>query len=166
MESANESQHLPLLAGLNPEGEPIFEQVAVAAVEGSSDEFRLLRAPAFVRGLARGDRIRFPARTELGCELLQRSGHLTIRVFRKFNIEQAEQMLTPEFELLDGTLEQQSAGMLVYSIHVSIGFQQIELLLDKAVGQFSGLVWYYGNVYDPKDGVTPLDWWQDFAHNI
>jgi hypothetical protein len=166
MEATHESQFIPLVAGLNAEGEPVFEQIEVSAVEGTKDEFRLLKAPAFVRGLARGDRIRFPARTELGGELLQRSGNLTVRVFRKHNIDAAEQMLTPEFELLDGTLDQHSTGLLVYSIHVSIGFQMIELLMDKALGQFSGLVWYYGNVYDPKDGATPLNWWLDFAHNI
>jgi hypothetical protein len=162
MEPTYESQFIPLVAGLNTEGEPVFEQIEVSPVEGAKDEYRLQKAPAFVRGLARGDRIRFPARTELGAELLQRSGNLTVRVFRKHNIDAAEQMLTPEFELLDGMLDQHSAGLLVYSIHVSIGF----LLLDKAVGQFGGLVWYYGNVYDPKDGSTPLNWWQDFAHNI
>ena len=166
MEPTYESQFIPLVAGLNTEGEPVFEQIEVSPVEGAKDEYRLLKAPAFVRGLARGDRIRFPARTELGAELLQRSGNLTVRVFRKHNIDAAEQMLTPEFELLDGMLDQHSAGLLVYSIHISIGFQLIELLLDKAVGQFGGLVWYYGNVYDPKDGSTPLKWWQDFAHNI
>jgi hypothetical protein len=162
----DESTFIPLVAGVNPEGEPILEQIEVIPVEGAEGEFRLQKAPAFVRGLARGDRVRFPARTEMGCKLLQRSGHLTIRVFRKHNIDPVEQMLTPEVELMDGTLDQHSPGMLVYSIHVSIGFQQIELLLDKAVGQFGGLVWYYGNVYDPADGVTPLDWWDDIAHNI
>lgn len=161
-----ETLHIPLVAGLNAEGEPVLEQIKVSLLEGKQGEYRILQAPAFVRGLARGDSIRFPARTAQGCELLKRSGHLTIRIFRKHNIDAAEQFLTPEFELIDGSLEQHSAGLLVYSIHVSIGFQQIELLLDKAVGQFPGLVWYYGNVYDPQDGTTPLNWWLDFADNV
>jgi cytochrome b561 len=71
-------------------------------------------------------------------------------------------VLSPELELLDGSLDQQTLRLLVYSIHVSIGFQTLEILLDRIIGQFPGTVWYYGNVYDPADGVTPLDWWQEF----
>lgn len=166
MEPDKQETHIPLIAGLDADGEPVLEQVGVAVVEGAKDEYRLLKAPAFVRGLARGDKIRFPARTPMGCELLQRSGHLTLRIFRKHNIDAVEQALTPQIELLDGTLDQHSPGVLVYSIHVSVGFQPIETLLDATVGQFSGLVWYYGNVYDPADGVTPLNWWDDYAQNV
>jgi hypothetical protein len=27
---------------------------------------------------------------------------------------------------------------------------------------YPNTIWYYGNVYDPEDGETPLEWWLDF----
>jgi hypothetical protein len=30
--------------------------------------------------------------------------------------------------------------------------------LGEMMEQFPGSEWYYGNVYDPRDGVTPLNW--------
>lgn len=162
--------HIPLIAGYRPDGEGIVEQVAVTPVpnDGKSKttdaaaHYRLLRSPAFVRGLAAGDKISFPADTAEGYKLIQRSGNLCLRVLSKSNIDEVLQALTPEIELLDGILDIETPRLLVYSIHVSIGFQAIELLLDRISGQFAGTLWYYGNVYDPTDGVTPLDWWQAF----
>tara|TARA_R100001377_G_scaffold82580_1_gene63093 strand:+ start:508 stop:1074 length:567 start_codon:yes stop_codon:yes gene_type:complete len=163
--------HIPLIAGYRPDGEGIVEQVAVTPL-GDDDksqstksvaaQYRLLRSPAFVRGLAAGDKISFPADTAEGYELLQRSGNLCLRVLSKSNIDEVLLALTPEIELLDGVLDIETPRLLVYSIHVSIGFQAIEILLDRISGQFAGTLWYYGNVYDPADGVTPLDWWQAF----
>lgn len=162
---------LPLIAGYRPDGEGIVEQVPVTplgddhnpkATKPATAQYRLLRSPAFVRGLAAGDKIRFPTDTDEGYELIQRSGNLCLRVLSKSNIDEVLQALTPEIELLDGILDVETQRLLVYSIHVSIGFQAIELLLDRISGQFAGTLWYYGNVYDPADGVTPLDWWQAF----
>lgn len=163
---------LSLIAGYRPDGEPVMEKINVSPVEPDpatpatrkvpGAQYRLLNSPAFIRGLAAGDKIRYPAETETGYEILKRSGNLCIRVLRKDNMEEVAQVLTPELELMDGSLDLQSPRLLVYSIHVSIGFQAIEIILDRVTGQFPGTVWYYGNVYDPTDGVTPLDWWQEF----
>lgn len=163
---------ISLIAGYRNDGEPVLEKLVAEAMTPATNalgtklpankEYRLLKSPAFVRSLAAGDRIRYPADNPAGYELLKRSGNLCIRVLRKEGIEEVANALSPELELLDGTLDLQSPRVLVYSIHVSIGFQAIEVLLDRVVGQFPGTVWYYGNVYDPADGVTPLDWWQEF----
>lgn len=163
---------IALIAGYRNDGEAIMENISVGLVEPdpataatrkmADTQYRLLKSPAFVRGLAAGDRIRYPAEAESGYELVKRSGNLSLRVLRKDNMEEVAQILTPELELMDGSLDLQSPRLLVYSIHVSIGFQPIEILLDRITGQFPGTVWYYGNVYDPSDGVTPLDWWQEF----
>lgn len=170
-DGAVQSLRIPLIAGYRPDGEGIVEQVTVTPVgadgkptsmSSSTAQYRLLRSPAFVRGLAAGDKIRFPADTPEGYELIKRSGNLCLRVLSKSNMDEVLQVLTPEIELLDGILDVDTPRLLVYSIHVSIGFQAIELLLDRITGQFGGTLWYYGNVYDPADGVTPLDWWQEF----
>ncbi len=153
---------ISLIAGYRNDGEPVLEKIVVEAVTPAAKEYRLLKSPAFVRSLAAGDRIRYPADNPAGYDLTKRSGNLCIRVLRKEGIEDVANTLSPELELLDGTLDLQSPRVLVYSIHVSIGFQNIEILLDRVIGQFPGTVWYYGNVYDPADGVTPLEWWQEF----
>lgn len=132
------------------------------STRSGGDEFRLLKSPAFIRNLAAGDKICYPGNNASGYDLVKRSGNLSIRVLRKEGIEEVASFLTPELELLDGVLDLQSSRLLVYTIHVSIGFQQIEDLLEGATSQFPGVVWYYGNVYDPTDGVTPLNWWQEF----
>ncbi len=167
----NARTQISLIAGYKPDGEAIIESVAVVRLpspaqntemQANGELYRLVGSPAFVRGLAGGDRIRFPSESANGYELIKRSGNLSIRVLRKDNIGEVLQALTPEIELLDGALDLETPRLLVYSIHVSIGFQAIEVLLDRISGQFPGTLWYYGNVYDPKDGVTPLDWWQEF----
>jgi len=170
-DGAVQTLRIPLIAGYRPDGEGIVEQVTVTPVDDDGKptsakstvvQYRLLRSPAFVRGLASGDKISFPSDSPEGYELIQRSGNLCLRVLSKSNIDEVLQVLTPEIELLDGILDVETPRLLVYSIHVSIGFQAIELLLDRISGQFAGTLWYYGNVYDPADGVTPLDWWQAF----
>jgi hypothetical protein len=156
---------VPLIAGYRADGEAIVENVPVSVLPvktGEDPTYQLLRSPGFVRGLASGDKIFYPANTAAGYKLLKRSGNLSIRVLSKDNIDEIAYTLTPEIELMDGILDMQAERLLVYSIHVSIGFQTIELILDRIIGQYSGTVWYYGNVYDPADGVTPLDWWQEF----
>lgn len=161
-----EIEKIPLVAGYTDDNDPVLEQIEVRPVSGEREQFRLEKSPAFVRLLAAGDRIRYPAETELGYELLQRSGNLSIRVLRKHNIEEVEEALTPQIELNQGQLDRSSEALLVYTIHVSIGFPVIEGILDQAMGQFPGSVWYYGNVYDPQDGVTPLNWWHEVAREV
>lgn len=153
---------LPFMAGINAEGQPVFESLAVEPVEGSADEVRLLQSPLLARNLAAGDKIRIINPSSAEYELLQRSGNLCIRVFRVNQLDKLSEYLTPIFEKIDGTLDLQNDRALVYSIHVSIGFQNIEDIMNQACRDYPDTVWYYGNVYDPEDGVTPLEWWLDF----
>ncbi|MEX2334104.1 MAG: DUF4265 domain-containing protein, partial [Pseudohongiella sp.] len=117
-------------------------------------------------GLAADDRIRYPVENAATYDLLEHSGNLSIRVFSKHNTEELDQALTPEIELIDGRIDISSPGLLVYTIHVSIGFQKIEDVLQKTLARFPDTLWFYGNVYDPADGVTPLNWWQDIAQSV
>ena len=160
-----DSIQIPMIAGYNDNGDAIVEQVDVSPVADQSGEFRLLRSPAFVRGVAAGDRIRYPTDESAGFELLEHSGNLCIRVFSKHTIADVDQALTPELELIDGKRDTSSPGVLVYTIHVSIGFQRIEEAITKGLKSFPNSVWYYGNVYDPEDGKTPLNWWIDLANS-
>jgi hypothetical protein len=151
-------QHIEMFAGLGADGKPIAEKLLVRELE--SGELQLLKSPAFVKGIASGDLIRFvPGQGEF--ELAQRSGNLSIRIFSCGDTGILANQLTGELEKLGGELDLETPRMLVYSIHVSCGFQSIESILNRVVGKDGESAWLYGNVYDPDDGVTPLNWWQE-----
>jgi hypothetical protein len=158
--------NLPLIAGYTPQGEAMVEQVPAVLIEDSRDQYRVQKSPAFVRGLAADDKIRYPVDDKAGWELVEHSGNLSVRVFSKHNTDELDTSLTPEIELIDGKLDLKTPRALVYSIHVSIGFQKIEEVLNKTLTRFPESVWYYGNVYDPEDGVTPLNWWQEVSDSV
>ena len=164
MSVADKSITLPFLAGLNDENDPVFEELPVEVIEESPLAVRLLRSPLLARNYAVGDKIKVIDATAADYELVQRSGNLCVRVFRRHQLDIVADSLTPAIEKLDGSLDLVSDRALVYSIHVSIGFQTIEAVLNRAVADYPDTVWYYGNVYDPVDGTTPLGWWQEFEN--
>lgn len=147
---------IELFAGLDPDGKPFVEKLSVKA--NDQGQLQLIKSPAFVKGLASGDLIKLD-RDNSHFEILTHSGNLCIRVFSKADIRPLEEALTSELERLGGELDIETPRMLVYSIHVSCGFSAIEAILNRHVGKHSA--WIYGNVYDPSDGTTPLNWWLD-----
>ena len=153
---------LPFLAGVDPGGEPVFENLIVTIVDPNDYQVQLTKSPLLIRNLAASDKIKLIDPASAKYELLQRSGNLAIRIFRKHQLDTLEEYLTPAMEKLDAVLDVHSERALVYSIHYSIGFSIIEELLNRASATFPDTVWYYGNVYDPEDGATPLEWWLEF----
>ncbi|MBR9909923.1 MAG: DUF4265 domain-containing protein [Gammaproteobacteria bacterium] len=149
-------QVIELFAGTGPDGKPVAERLRVIVHEDNSCE--LVQSPAFVKGVARGDLIKLEPGSQQ-FTLLKRSGNLSIRVFCRDDSSELVDELTPALEKLGGDLDIETPRMLVYSIHVSCGFQQIEKLLNSVVSD--DVAWVYGNVYDPEDGETPLNWWQE-----
>ncbi len=161
---------IELLAGYDPDNKPVIErlQVDISQIHGSPDKspsesklsYKLIRSPAFVKGIASGDLISFDSETK-EFEIIKRSGNLSIRVFSRGDIKTLGENLTPQLEKLGGEQDLETERLLVYSIHVSCGFKTIEDILNQYVGQQSDSMWQYGNVYDPADGETPLNWWID-----
>ena len=151
-------QVIELFAGMGPKGQPMVEKLPVRELE--TGELQLVQSPAFVKGLASGDVIKLDNPTQ-EFDIVQRSGNLSIRVFSRDDIGPYGDAITPELEKLGGELDLETPRMLVYSIHVSCGFASIENILNRYVGQDGKSGWMYGNVYDPIDGQTPLNWWQD-----
>ena len=154
---------LELFAGQHPNGEMIFERV-LATPQSEAESYLLLKSPVFVRGIASGDVIQKMAATDQtspkgAFKILKHGGNLCIKVFSKDSNEQLEQGLTSAIEKLGGDLDIQEERVLVYSIHVSCGFNAIEKILDEQVGNSPNATWMYGNVYDPNSG-EPLNWWQ------
>ena len=64
-----------------------------------------------------------------------------------------------QLEPLNGRLDGRSAQQLVFTVPASAGLAVVESAMTEVVRQFPKTEWYYGNVYDPVDGVTPLNWW-------
>lgn len=158
-DSSDAVSELPFLAGIDSAGELVFESIEVELLDASTQELRLLKSPLLARNLAAGDRVKLINAARAEYELLQRSGNLCIRVFCAHQLEKLAEQLTPKLEKLDGVLDRQTDRALVYSIHYSIGFQTIEAVLNGVCEAYPDTVWYYGNVYDPEDGSTPLQWW-------
>ena len=153
---------LPFLAGLNEAGDPVFESLEVEFLANDPRQVRLLKSPLLVRNLAAGDTVLLTNPDAAEYQLIKRSGNLSIRVFRRNQLQVLEENLTSAIEKLGGSHDLQTDRALVYSIHFSIGFQAIEDVLNEACQDYPDTVWYYGNVYDPEDGTTPLEWWLDF----
>lgn len=149
---------IEVFAGVQADGQPVAERLQV--MEQEDGTFVLARSPAFVKGVAKGDKIKLN-KDDHSFELITHSGNLCVRIFARENIEQLAEDITPLFEKLGGELDMQAERMLVFSIHVSCGFDKIENILEDHVGEETQSAWLYGNVYDPRDGVTPLNWWQE-----
>ncbi|MDO3388702.1 DUF4265 domain-containing protein [Gilvimarinus sp. SDUM040013] len=149
-------QAIELFAGIRPDGQPMVERLSVKALPDNT--LQLVRSPAFVKGLASGDVIKAdPDKREF--EILKHSGNLSVRVFSRSDASTLADRLNGPVVKLGGELDFETPRMLIYSIHVSCGFNTIEEVFNTINSDDAG--WQYGNVYDPNDGVTPLNWWQD-----
>ncbi|MCW8195625.1 DUF4265 domain-containing protein [Proteobacteria bacterium 005FR1] len=150
-------QVIEMLAGYDPSGQPVLERLQVK--ELPEDKLQLVRSPAFIKGLASGDIIKLGSDRQ-HFEIVQHSGNLSVVVFSRGDVKALSEVLTPEIEKLGGSLDLETDRMLVYSVHVSLGFKTVEDILNKHTGSGES-IWQYGNVYDPADGQTPLNWWLD-----
>jgi len=159
------SVFLQLPAGKDGEGQQVLEQLEACTLD-KEGYYEIQNSPLFVRNLAKGDVIAIGSQAQDTYTLIQRSGNLAIRVFSKNKLDELELVLTPEVEKLDGSLDLQTPRALSYSLHVNLGFAVIEALFDNVMASFTGTVWYYGNVYDPRDGLTPLNWWNSFINQV
>ncbi len=153
---SNALQVIELFAGIGSDGQPVAERLQVIVNEDNSCQ--LVKSPAFVKGIASGDVIKLEDDSR-EFTISKRSGNLAIRVYCRDDSSELVDELSPPLEKLGGELDIETPRMLVYSIHVSCGFQQIENILNAVVSD--EVMWVYGNVYDPKDGQTPLNWWQE-----
>lgn len=166
-----------LIAGQHPNGETVLEKILVTlkpapeaedkstselAPQPEESHYQLLKSPVFVRGVATADVIQLLDSPRGAFKIVQHGGNLCVRVFGQQNLKSLEQELTAEIEKLGGDIEINEERVLVYSIHVSCGFNTIEKLLDEQLQAYPETSWIYGNVYDPETG-DPLNWWQSIV---
>lgn len=129
--------------------------------------YRVLRSPAMAQGLARGDTIEVIAGSTDEFRVVERGGMLAIQVFFTGHQPQLQRAIGRIARTLNGvmdswdyrTMPSGPAGVGVVSVPSSGGFGRIERAFDSVVARFANTEWYFGNVYDPVDGVTPLNWW-------
>jgi hypothetical protein len=133
----------------------VEEEVVVEPLGGN--RHRLLQSPGLVLGLAAGDVFEVGERGE--CRVLERGRNVCIQIFFRADGPSLEARATEGLAALKGRLDGKTAKELVYTVPVSSGFTEMERVLADLVSRFPGAEWYYGNVYDPNDGVTPLNWW-------
>jgi hypothetical protein len=151
------SEVICLMAGKRTDGSPVTEEVLVERVDGG--RYRLLRSPGLVLGLAAGDV--FEVKAGGAFEVLSREGNLCIQIYVPGEgAEEIESAARHEMESLGGRLDGKATGQLVFTVHVSAGFGPVQEALGRLMSQFDDVEWYYGNVYEPHDGVTPMNWWK------
>lgn len=155
--------HLPVF---NSKGK-IEGKEALPVEQLEPNRFRLLASPGLADGMAAGDEFELSVGEESGYALLQRAGNVCVR----FYFSESVGLMTPDtltteaqelreaVEKIGGWLDGGLRYMLVFTLPVAIGFPTIEKLFDEAVRKNSESYWFYGNVYDPKDETTPLNWW-------
>lgn len=143
------------------EGNPVYEQVP--AVKIGENRYRLTGSPGFAPGVASGDEIALDTSQSLGYRILKRSGNLAIQLFLKRCTADERRMLVEMVHSvgghLDGGKEGKAGCLLIFTVPVVAGFDTIESVMGEITRLFAVDRWMYGNVYDVRDGVTPLNWW-------
>jgi hypothetical protein len=149
-----------LMVGKSLAGAPAFEEV-VAEYQGMR-KYKLLRSPGLALGIAAGDE--FELSEDGTYKVLQRGGNICLQIFATAGIAALETDATARLAPLGATLDGKSTKELVYTISVTVGFESIEAALESLLRNHPSAEWYYGNVYDPLDGVTPLGWWTSLSN--
>jgi hypothetical protein len=137
-------------------GKPLYEEVRVENLGGNT--YRIAQSPGLVQGIAADDVVELlPDKSP---RVLKRGGNLAVQIFAAANIDAIESLATPAVTQMGGWLDGKSHKLVVYTIPIKATFARIESVLDGVTRRFPGSNWYFGNVYDPADGVTPLNWWR------
>ena len=150
-----------LVPVVNGTGQRQGEEALPVAVLGPG-RYRLLHSPGFVEGLASGDEFALVDDVLLGYRVLKHAQNLCVWLYFRQEVSEHSPEATEVrrgVEGLGGWLDGGYSRMLVFTVPLSAGFGPVEAVFDSAVARFPGSQWSYGNVYDPRDGKTPLNWW-------
>ena len=147
---------IELWAGTSSSGRPVYEEVLVHQRE--PDTYEVLASPGLVLGIAAGDTIRTTAPGQY--EMIARGGNFCVQIYRGQSDDGLEELANRMLAPIQGRLDGKSPQQLVYTIPVAAGFPEVERILGQILEKFPGAEWFFGNVYDPTDGVTPLNWWK------
>lgn len=147
---------------MDPPSRPAVEMLPVAEVGPNC--YRLVSSPGMVEGLAADDLFAIDREDDLGYKVIRRGGNVCAWFFFDApgrNRGPEADRIREAVEGIGGRLDGGGHCVLVFTIPVSAGFPAIADLFDGARERIPGSTWMYGNVYDPKDGHTPLGWWDE-----
>lgn len=153
---SREQSIIQLYAGTRPDGEPVYEKVAVAGLDDNN--YQILHSPGFVRGLGRGDVFSLVSRQSGTFVVVRRSGNIAVRVYSKVPSATLDTVLTPQVVQLEGRRDVMSEFLLVYSLPLEAGFDNIESTFEQVLSGNADASWNYGNVYHEHTG-EPINWW-------
>jgi hypothetical protein len=148
---------VPVFSNGAPQGE---ETLPVAAL--GDGRYVLLASPGFVEGLAAGDEFELDSSARGGVRVLRRGGNLCVWFYHAEQLDESSDATADVRRVADslgGRLDGGYSRMLVLTIPLAAGFDAVAAAFDDAVRRHPGSAWLYGNVYDPSDGITPLNWW-------
>jgi hypothetical protein len=151
--SPSERTVILIVAGRRTSGEPSLEELLVDRLAGG--RYRVVAAPGLANGIAAKDVIEYDEVTH-AYTVVERGGNLCVQVYGPHRVPR---QLVDEVNRLGGTFDGAGERNSVYSIPVAATFPVIEKLFQDFVDRNPGTEWYFGNVYDPVDDETPLNWW-------
>jgi hypothetical protein len=108
-----------------------------------------------VLGIAANDVVRITPGASY--EIVERGRNLAVQVYGNHD---AVDEVTKDVWELGGSLDGRADNLTVYTIPLTAGFAKVEQVFNDLVARHPDVEWYFGNVYDNEDGVTPLGWWQ------
>jgi len=142
----------------NPDGSPFYESILVDVL--GENRYRVAASPGLAEGMAAGDEIELAPDEPLGYRILKRGGNVSIQFFwHDGDIKQCLRELEPKAKAIGGRVDGETPGLLTFTRPVAAGFPAIENIFKDSKTRYPGSSWMYGNVYDPADGKTPLNWW-------
>ena len=144
-----------LFAAARTDGSPVYEEVVVERL--GPGRFKLMQSPGLVLGVAAGDVIEVSE--DRRATVVERGGNLCIQIYTDGAGAKSEPAALERLVPLGGRLDGRSEQQLVFTVPASVGLAAVEAAMTEVVRQFPKTEWSYGNVYDPADGVTPLNWW-------
>jgi hypothetical protein len=150
-------ERLQLLAGHKSGGQPVYEELLVEPQ--SDNRYKLLKSPGLVLGLGAGDV--FERAVDGTFFIIEQGGNICVQIFARADLISLEQFVTPQLSCLGGYLDGKTERQLVYTVPAVSGFEPLEAILNEITSRWPDAEWYYGNVYDPSDGLTPLGWWEE-----
>lgn len=145
-----------VVAGFTSSGSPAFE--SVPASETGPGTFLVAGSPALAGGFAAGDEITVHADGTF--DVVTRGGNLAVQLYApsSFDTTDLAAVLT-QVEGLGGYLDGGHEQVRVFTIPVTAGLAAVEKIFNAFIEKHPSFEWYFANVYDPADDVTPLNWW-------
>ena len=137
---------------------PVFSEGAhqgeetLPVVALGQGRYLLLASPGF----------QLDVRARGGHRVLQRGGNLCVWFYHSEPLDETSEATADVrlvAESLGGRLDGGYSRMLVLTVPLAAGFDAVAAAFDDAVRRHAGSAWLYGNVYDPSNGTTPLNWW-------